>query len=75
MNYHARAQSVQISVLRNMGFESLPEMTPAVKVAKSGACLLLNLARKLKSKPSRAMANTIRGKGNIEPRRLEQKNV
>lgn len=50
-------------------------MTPAVKVAETGACLLLTLARKLKSKPSRAMANRIRGKGNIEPRRLEQKNV
>lgn len=49
-------------------------MTPAVNVAATGDCLLLTLARNLNSKPSRAMANRIRGKGNIEPRRLEQKN-
>lgn len=51
--------------------ESLPEMTPAVSVAATGDCLLLTRARNLNSKPSRAMANRIRGKGNIEPRRLE----
>ena len=49
-------------------------MTPAVSVAATGDCLLLTLARNLNSKPSRAMANRIRGKGNMEPRRLEQKN-
>lgn len=48
-------------------------MSPAVNVAATGDCLLLTLARNLKSKPSRAMANRMRGKGNIEPRRLEQK--
>ena len=49
------------------------EMTPAVIVAATGDCLLLTLARNLNSKPSRAMANRIRGKGNIEPRRLVDK--
>jgi hypothetical protein len=61
-------------MLKKPMLESLPEMTPAVNVAATGDCLLLTLTRNLNSKPSLAMANRIRGKGNIEPRRLEQKN-
>lgn len=48
----------------------LPDITPAVTVAFMGDFLSLMWARKEKSRPSRAMAKIIRGRGNIEPKRL-----
>lgn len=48
----------------------LPDITPAATVEVMGAFLLLTRARKEKSRPSRAMAKMIRGRGNMEPNRL-----
>lgn len=50
--------------------ESLPAMVPAAIVAPTGDWRLLTLERNLKSMPSRAMANRMRGRGNMEPSRL-----
>lgn len=50
----------------------LPDMTPAVTVAVIGDFLSLTWDRKEKSRPSRAMAKMIRGRGNMEPSRLER---
>lgn len=52
---------------------SLPAVVPAAMVAATGDCRLLTLERNLNSKPSRAMANRMRGRGNMEPKRLETK--
>lgn len=46
-------------------------MTPAAKVDVMGAFLSLTWAKKEKSRPSRDMAKMMRGRGNMEPNRLE----
>lgn len=48
----------------------LPDITPAVTVDVIGDFLSLMWAKKENSRPSRAMAKIIRGRGNIEPNRL-----
>jgi hypothetical protein len=45
-------------------------MKPDAMVELIGDFLSLTLARKEKRRPSRAMAKIIRGRGNMEPRRL-----
>lgn len=45
-------------------------MTPAAMVDMMGVFLSLTRARNEKSRPSRAMAKIIRGRGNMEPSRL-----
>lgn len=51
-------------------FSYLPDIRPATKVEMMGVFLALTRARKEKSRPSRAIAKIIRGRGNMEPRRL-----
>lgn len=53
--------------------KSLPAMVPAAIVAATGDWRLLTLERNLKSMPSRAMANRMRGRGNMAPNKLETK--
>lgn len=48
----------------------LPDITPAATVDVMGDFLSLMRARKEKSRPSRAIAKMIRGRGNMEPNRL-----
>lgn len=48
----------------------LPDSSPATTVATMGVFLSLTRARSEKSRPSRAIAKIMRGRGNMEPRRL-----
>lgn len=49
---------------------SLPAVVPATMVAATGDCRLLTLDINLNRIPSRAMANRMRGRGNMQPKRL-----
>lgn len=49
---------------------NLPDIIPAATVDVMGDFLSLTRARNEKSRPSRAMAKMIRGRGNMEPSRL-----
>lgn len=51
----------------------IPATTPEARVAMTGLCLSLILLSGLKSSPSLAMAKRTRGIGNIDPRRLQEK--
>ena len=48
----------------------VPATTPEDSVATTGLPLLLTLLRDLKSRPSRAIAKSTRGIGNMDPSRL-----
>jgi hypothetical protein len=48
----------------------VPATTPEDSVATTGLPLLLTLLRDLKSRPSRAIAKSTRGMGNMDPSRL-----
>lgn len=49
---------------------SLPAVVPAAMVAATGDWRLLTLDINLNRMPSRAMAKRMRGRGNMEPKRL-----
>lgn len=53
----------------------LPAVVPAAIVAATGDWRLLTLDINLNRMPSRAMAKRMRGRGNMQPNRLERRRV
>lgn len=55
------------------GLRILPAVVPAAIVAATGDWRLLTLDINLNRMPSRAMAKRMRGRGNMQPNRLERR--